>query len=632
MSLNRRRLRIAFLTHYFPPEVGAPQTRMFELARRLHDGGDAVTVITAFPNYPTGVVHDGYGGRFAMEESIDGVRVLRRWVFATPNAGFLKRIVNHFSFVLSSLTALRAMGHVDVIFVQSPPLPIGIAAMVFSVVKRAPFVFNVSDIWPQSAIELGALRNPVAIRLAEMLERLIYRRAARITVPTNGILRQLADRGVQREKLVLLTNGVDVDVYDRQAPNHRLARRLGLEGRKVFMYAGTHGMSQGLDVILEAATQTHDPDVLYVLAGDGADKESLVARAEREEIQNVRFLPTQPKSTMPSLLNLAYAGVISLKPLEVFRAALPSKMFESMAVRQPLVGSIWGEAADLIEEARCGVVVEPGDPAALARAVELLAADPALAREMGERGRAYVVEHFNRRRIASRLRELLNECVSPPAARPARLERALDVALAVTAFVLALPVIGVAALAIRLNSDGPVFHHGVRVGRNGSLFRIHKLRTMRAESEGAGPAVTAGDDPRITEVGRVLRRTKLDELPQLVNVLKGDMSLVGPRPEHPEYVKRYSPAQRRLLSVRPGMTGPATLANMDEEDELRGGHPEAVYVHRILPRKLQLELDYLDRATAMARLGILIRTTAAVLRRPFGSSKGSRGRSRRQLE
>lgn len=402
-----------FLTHYFPPEVGAPQARMYELAKRLNDAGDDVTVLTAFPNYPTGVIQQGYRGRFAMEERMDGVRVLRRWVFATPNSGFFKRIVNHFSFVISSLTALRTVGKTDVIFVQSPPLPIGLAAMSFSALKRAPFVFNVSDIWPQSAIELGMLRNPLAIRLAETLERLIYWRAARVTVPTPGILEKLAARGIPREKLFWLTNGVDTETFQPQAPDPELARKLRLDGRKVFIYAGTHGLSQGLDVILEAAKLTKNPDILYVLAGEGADKAALVAKAEAERITNVRFLPNQPKSVMPALLNLAYAAIISLKPLDLFRSALPSKMYESMAVGQPIVASMWGEAAQLVRTARCGVVAEPGDARALHDAVETLAADPAMARDMGARGREYVIEQFDREKIALRLRELLRETAQP---------------------------------------------------------------------------------------------------------------------------------------------------------------------------------------------------------------------------
>ena len=410
-SRGSGKLRITFLTHYFPPEVGAPQTRMYELARNLRRGGDEVAVVTAFPNYPTGIVHDGYRGRFAMEESMDGVRVIRRWVFATPNAGFFKRIVNHFSFVLSSLTALRSVGRTDVIFVQSPPLPIGLAAIAFSVFKRAPFVFNVSDIWPESAIQLGVLRNPGAIWLAELLERLIYRRALRITVPTPGMLERLAARGIPRSKLFLLTNGVDVETFRPQRRDAAFANGLGLDGDKVFLYAGTHGLSQGLDVVLEAAKRTRDLDVVFLLVGDGADKGTLVAKAESERIDNVRFLPNQPKSSMPALLNLAYATIITLKPLELFESALPSKMFESMAVGQPIVASLNGEAARLVQAADCGLVAEPGNPEALEAAVRTLAGNREMRSTMGRSGREYVVENFNRARIALRLRALLVDCV-----------------------------------------------------------------------------------------------------------------------------------------------------------------------------------------------------------------------------
>jgi len=407
--MTDRAMRIMFLTHYFPPEIGAPQARMHELAKRLNDLGDTVTILTAFPNYPTGVIQEGYGGRFAMEERMDGVRVLRRWVFATPNAGFFRRIGNWLSFAVTSLTATRQVGPVDVIFVQSPPLTIGLSTLAYARLKRSPFVFNVSDIWPQSAVELGVLRNRFAIRLAEMLEMHVYRRAARVTVPTPGMLERLAARGVPREKLVLLTNGVDTDVYHPEPPDRDLAARLGLDGHKVFLYAGTHGLSQGLDVILEAAKLTRDPDVLYVLAGEGADKGALVAKAKAEGIANVRFLPNQPKSSMPALLNSTYAAIISLKRLELFRSALPSKMFESMAVGQPLVAALWGEGADLVRAAGCGLVTEPGNAQELRDAVESLARDPERARTMGRRGREYVDEHYNRARIAVRLHELLLE-------------------------------------------------------------------------------------------------------------------------------------------------------------------------------------------------------------------------------
>ena len=406
-------LRVVFLTHYFPPEVGAPQSRLFESATRLIAAGYTVTVVTGFPNYPTGVIPPAYAGRRFMEERLDGVRVLRTWVYAARNRGFAKRILNHLSFAFSSLLAIRKVGPVDVIFAESPPLVIGIAALGYSRIKRVPFVFNVSDIWPQSAVDLGALRNPLAIWLAQQLEWHLYSRAVRVSVVTPGMLERLAMRGVPRSKLFLLTNGVDTTAYQPTPPDESLARRLGVDSHRVFLYAGTHGLAQGLDVVLEGARLTTDPAVLYVLAGEGAEKETLMMKASAESISNVRFLPNQPKSDMPALVNLAYASIIPLKRLDLFKSALPSKMFESMAAGRPIVAALWGEAADLVNAAECGLVVPPEDPRALRDAVEKLAADPQLAAKLGANGRRYVVEHFDRGKIAERFADLLRQAATP---------------------------------------------------------------------------------------------------------------------------------------------------------------------------------------------------------------------------
>jgi glycosyltransferase involved in cell wall biosynthesis len=308
---------------------------------------------------------------------------------------------------LTSVTAARDLGPLDVLLVESPPLLIGLGAFALAWLKRAPYVLNVSDIWPQSAIELGMLRNRAAVALAEALERRMYSSAAYVTVPTPGMVETLVARGFSRDRIRLVTNGVDTDVFRPGPRDTALAERLGLDGQKVFLYAGTHGISQGLDVILGAARLTTEPDVRFVLAGEGAEKPALMARAREDGIANVTFLPNQPKEVMPALLNLAYATIIPLRPLELFRSAMPSKMFESMAAGRPIVASLDGEAADLVRRSGCGTVTGPSDPAGLALAVKTLAADSEAAERMGSAGRAYVVEHFDRDAIARKLRRLL---------------------------------------------------------------------------------------------------------------------------------------------------------------------------------------------------------------------------------
>lgn len=199
------------------------------------------------------------------------------------------------------------------------------------------------------------------------------------------------------------------------------------------------------------------------------------------------------------------------------------------------------------------------------------------------------------------------------------MKRVFDSVVAAAVLLFTSPLVLVAVISIKLSTPGPVFYSGPRVGLGGRVFDIHKLRTMRGDAELSGPAVTVGDDPRVTHIGRVLRRTKIDELPQLWNVLKGDMSLVGPRPEHPDFVAHYTPEQRRLLGVRPGVTGASALAFIDEEQELRGSRPEQRYLDELMPTKLDLELRYLERASFRADLGVLVRTAALVVRRPFAS-------------
>lgn len=196
------------------------------------------------------------------------------------------------------------------------------------------------------------------------------------------------------------------------------------------------------------------------------------------------------------------------------------------------------------------------------------------------------------------------------------MKRPFDAVVALIGLVITSPIVLVAAIAVKLGSTGPAFYSGARIGRNGVPFRIHKLRTMRLGADRAGPAVTSADDSRVTPVGRLLRRTKADELPQFFNVLKGEMSLVGPRPEHPDYVKHYTADQRLVLSVRPGMTGPTALAFIGEEQLLAGGDAEATYLTKVMPQKLALDLNYVKSATFAGDLGILLRTPLLLLRRP----------------
>ncbi|HEV2424113.1 MAG TPA: glycosyltransferase family 4 protein [Terriglobia bacterium] len=405
-------MRILFITQYFPPETGAPQNRISDLALRLSKSGHSVTILTAFPNYPEGRVAGAYRRRLRMIDLWCGLRVVRTWIYATPSKGFIPRLCNYFSFVLSSMIlGARAAGGQDVLIVESPPLFLGLAGLVISRIKRARLVFNVSDLWPESAVALGVIRNRALIRFAGRLERFIYEHSDLISGQTRGIISSIGARVSQRP-LYLLTNGVAAERFPTAADRFRKDVLLRLEpalrDKLIVGYAGLHGLAQGLETVLEAARLLRDRDhIAFVLIGDGVEKPRLKEMAGNLDLTNVFFLDSQPRERMPGILAGFDAALIPLKRLDLFKGALPSKMFEAMAAGLPLLVMIDGEARALMETAEAGVYVEPGNPQALAQAVTALAADPDRGRQLGGNGRRFVRRHFDRAIIARRFEHAL---------------------------------------------------------------------------------------------------------------------------------------------------------------------------------------------------------------------------------
>ena len=410
-------MRILFITQYFPPEIGAPQNRISDLALRLADAGHTVAVLTAFPNYPEGRVADAYRHKLRMIDHWCGLRVVRTWIYATPSKGFIARLGNYFSFVLSSIIfGTRDVGEQDVVIVESPPLFLGLAGLVISRMKRARMVFNVSDLWPESAVALGVIRNRLLIGFAGRLERFIYQRSDLISGQTRGIISNIATR-MPLKPVYLLTNGVAIERFHAASDQTRkdavLRLEPSLEGKLVVGYAGLHGLAQGLETVLEAARLLGNrDDVAFVLVGDGVEKPALKEAAARLGLANVFFLDSQPKERMPDILRGFDAALIPLKRLDLFKGALPSKMFEAMAAALPMIVMVDGEARALMETAEAGVYVQPENPQALAEAVAALAADRARCRQLGENGRRFVLRHFDRAVIARRFEHALHTLCS----------------------------------------------------------------------------------------------------------------------------------------------------------------------------------------------------------------------------
>lgn len=401
-------MRILYLSQYFPPEAGATQTRAYEMARNLVQLGHRVTMLTEVPNHPAGIIPPEYRGKLYELAELEGIDVIRVWVKASPVKNFRSRMLFYLSFMINATIAglLLARGRYDLIYATSPPLFVGGAALALSALRSIPLVFEVRDLWPESAVALGEISNPRAVRLATRLEEACYQRAKRIIVVTDGIRSRLIQRGIPDEKLVLIPNGANVEIF-RYAPQERerIRRELNIkETDFVAIYAGIHGIAQGLETLVESARilQNQD-DVKIILVGEGPKKAEVAGLAAGYDLPNLLLLDQQPREQIPGFLSAADTAVIPLRNIELFHGALPSKLFDAWACRRPVLLSVDGEARRVMDEAQGGLFVQPENPQALADAIMELKRDPAKREAMGYNGRAYTERRYSRKALAERL-------------------------------------------------------------------------------------------------------------------------------------------------------------------------------------------------------------------------------------
>ena len=408
---------ILFLSPYYPPEKGAAPVRVSETARRLVQRGHQVTVLTTLPNYPSGIVPPEYRGHLLQEEEMDGVRVVRFWSYVSPNKGFVRRVLAHLSFgCLAPLLGGRAVGHPDVLIVESHPLFNAIAGRLLARWKRSPFIFMVSDLWPASAIALGVLRNRVLIKLAEWLERSTYRRAGLIWALSAGIRDGIVQCGIPAQRVFLLTNGADLSLF-RPLPQTQARAELGWDEGFTVLYAGTFGLSHRLSTVLSAARllQEH-AEIRFVFVGAGTERVQLQAQAQRWQLEQVRFVEAQPHERMPLVLAAADVCLVPMQKLPLFEGRLPLKMFEVMAAARPMLLGVQGEARRIAEqEAGAALYVEPENAEALAAGILSLQAHQEEARQMGLRGRAYVEAHYDRDQLVATLDAQIGKLLSQQA-------------------------------------------------------------------------------------------------------------------------------------------------------------------------------------------------------------------------
>lgn len=405
-------MRIGILTQYYPPEIGAPQNRLSDLAQRLVKAGHEVVVLTAMPNYPLGKVYPGYGGIWRRDRE-GGVEIIRSFIYPTQSVGLVKRLASYLSFVMSSSAlGMFMLPRCDVLLTESPPLFLGIAGYFLSRVKGCRLILNVSDIWPESAVHLGIVkRGGLAHRIGLLVEGFLYRKSWLVSCQSRGIMNDILGRFPDIHTYHL-SNGADVTRFTLPSPAYDARVRAEANGEFVALYAGLHGVAQGLDQVVEAALQLRDLQrCRVVFIGDGPEKKNLIRHAREKRTDNVTFLDPVTAQQMPACLAAADVLLVPLK--SDIPGAVPSKLYEAMASGKPVILVGGGEAATIVQQHQAGLVVKPGDVAGIAAAVRGLYDAPDRRKILGENGRRAVENHFNRETIANQFAAYLEHLLRP---------------------------------------------------------------------------------------------------------------------------------------------------------------------------------------------------------------------------
>jgi len=407
--LSKNNLKILLISEYFPPEVGAGSNRAYELCYNWVKLGASVTVITGFPDYPDGVIPSEYRGLKFLREYKDGIEVIRTYTIPAPNKGFVKRVISFLSFMISSIVqGSRAVKNQDVIIATSPPFFVGIAGYIIGKIKKAPFVFEVRDLWPESIVQLGQLKNKFIINVLEKLEYFLYKKCSHIVPVAESTVGVLEKKGVSPHKITVIKNGVDLQMFSPGANNQPLAAQLNLQNKFVIGYIGTLGLSHAVDKILDAADCLKNFEkIQFLIIGQGAEKEILVRKRDELKLGNVIFLNSVEKKSLPEYYGLCDVLLVPLRKLELFEKVIPSKIFEIFAMGKPIIISVNGEARKLVEEAEGGIYSEPENEIELKNKILYLYENPELLNELGLNGRKYVENNFDRSILAQKYLDLI---------------------------------------------------------------------------------------------------------------------------------------------------------------------------------------------------------------------------------
>ncbi|HMB17660.1 MAG TPA: glycosyltransferase family 4 protein [Candidatus Paceibacterota bacterium] len=406
-------MKALFLSQYYSPEINAPAHRMSFFAKHLSKKGDDVTVICEPPNYPERELFEGYENKWRSINQEDGVRVVRSWVHITKKKSFIPRILNYASYLLSSFFA-GLHEDPDVIFVTSPPFPALASAWLLSKIKRVPLILDIRDIWPDSAVSVGMMKKGLLFKFLQWWEKKFYRSAEKIVVNAKGIGKRLTkEKEVPEEKIEFLPNGAEISMFDPEADGKELNKEFNIEAKFLVLFTGLIGLAQDPGVIVEAAKILKDErDITFLIVGDGPKRKECLELIDKYDLENIIMPGSYPREEMPKFVARADACLATHKKDDLFKDVIPSKIFDYMAGARPVIINSQGEGARIIKEAECGINIKPGSPQEMADAILRFYHNYDMARDYGKNGRGYAEEHFAKKKIAEKLRNLLQEVAS----------------------------------------------------------------------------------------------------------------------------------------------------------------------------------------------------------------------------
>ncbi len=402
-------MKILFLTDNFPPEVNAPATRTYEHCQEWINDGANVTVITCAPNFPHGKLYEGYKNRLFQKETIDGIEVIRVWSYMSSNHGFVKRVLDYLSFSFMSFW-VGLFQKFDVIVATSPQFFTTWTGYGLSKIKRKPWIFELRDIWPESIKTVGALKQGYILNILEKIELFLYRDATKVVAVTNAFKTNLIERGIDKDKIEVVTNGSNLELFSKRNKDIKLLQKLNLEDKFIVGYIGTHGLSHSLDFIVTSISKITDKSIHFLFIGDGAMKKSIIKISNDLKLKNITFLDAIPKEEVPNYLSICDISLAPLKNEENFKTVIPSKIFEASAMEKPTLLGVCGQAQKIIEKYNAGICFEPENEEDFIAKLMIIKDEKNY--EEYQKGCSTLAEVYDRKKLAKKMLKIIQNLLS----------------------------------------------------------------------------------------------------------------------------------------------------------------------------------------------------------------------------